>query len=228
MDCLSDQQFPVQQVTIVGVDLMQVERVTGRLSWPKVLGGGVLTGAWLGLFIGLLIVSSSPSPWGALVTGLVAGVIFGLIASAIPYAMAGRKRSRFDDAARRRPLQRVVRTAGAEQRPGTAGALNDLAAISRERPCLMTDAPVQSVTVCGRSRMTARRCRSRPDSPPNVLQITRIWLYGSHAEVTGGREADGARSAAVRCGIGRVDDGVGGDGVRFRRRRNRRQRCAAG
>lgn len=49
VDYLSDQEFPVQQVTIVGVDLMQVERVTGRLSWPKVLGGGVLTGAWLAL-----------------------------------------------------------------------------------------------------------------------------------------------------------------------------------
>ncbi|BBY93170.1 membrane protein [Mycobacterium gallinarum] len=88
VDYLSDQQFPVQQVTIVGVDLMQVERVTGRLSWPKVLGGGVLTGAWLGLFIGLILGFFSPSPWGALITGLVAGVFFGLITSAIPYAMA--------------------------------------------------------------------------------------------------------------------------------------------
>lgn len=40
VDHLSDQEFPVQQVTIVGVDLMQVERVTGRLTWPRVLGGG--------------------------------------------------------------------------------------------------------------------------------------------------------------------------------------------
>src|ERR1700719_4068636 len=87
-DYLSDQQFPVQQVTIVGVALMQVERVTGRLTWPKVLGGGVLTGAWLGLFIGLILGFFSPSPWGALVTGLIAGVFFGLITSAIPYAMA--------------------------------------------------------------------------------------------------------------------------------------------
>src|SRR6201981_1782560 len=55
VDYLSDQQFPVHQVTIVGVDLMQVERVTGRLSWPKVLGGGILSGAWLGLFIGLVL-----------------------------------------------------------------------------------------------------------------------------------------------------------------------------
>jgi hypothetical protein len=87
VDYLSDQQFPVQQVTIVGVDLMQVERVTGRLTWPKVLGGGVLTGAWLGLFIGLVLGVFSPvGP--ALLTGLVAGVFFGLITSAIPYAMA--------------------------------------------------------------------------------------------------------------------------------------------
>ena len=88
VDYLSDQQFPVEQVTIVGVDLMQVERVTGRLSWPKVLGGGVLSGAWLGLFIGLVLGFFSPNPWGALITGLVAGVFFGLITSAVPYAMA--------------------------------------------------------------------------------------------------------------------------------------------
>src|ERR1700735_2016044 len=71
VDYLSDQQFPVQQVTIVGVDLMQVERVTGRLTWPKVLGGGVLSGAWLGLFIGLVLGVFS-NQGGALVTGLVA------------------------------------------------------------------------------------------------------------------------------------------------------------
>ncbi|MCX2714859.1 general stress protein [Mycolicibacterium sp. J2] len=88
VDYLSDQQFPVEQVTIVGVDLMQVERVTGRLTWPKVLGGGVLSGAWLGLFIGLILGFFSPSPWGSLVTGLIAGVFFGLITSAIPYAIA--------------------------------------------------------------------------------------------------------------------------------------------
>ena len=88
VDHLSEHEFPVQQVTIVGVDLMQVERVTGRLSWPKVLGGGVITGAWLGIFIGLVLGFFSPSPWASLLTGLVAGVFFGLITSAIPYAMA--------------------------------------------------------------------------------------------------------------------------------------------
>jgi hypothetical protein len=88
VDFLSEQQFPVQLVTIVGVDLMQVERVTGRLTWPKVIGGGVVSGAWLGLFIGLVLGFLSPDPWAASVTGLTAGVFFGLITSAVPYAMA--------------------------------------------------------------------------------------------------------------------------------------------
>ena len=46
------------------------------------------SGAWLGLFIGLVLGFFSPNPWGALVTGLVAGIFFGLITSAVPYAMA--------------------------------------------------------------------------------------------------------------------------------------------
>ena len=40
VDHLADEEFPVHEVTIVGVDLMQVERVTGRLTWTKVLLGG--------------------------------------------------------------------------------------------------------------------------------------------------------------------------------------------
>lgn len=88
VDYLSDQQFPVQQVTIVGVDLMQVERVTGRLTWPKVLGGGVLTGAWLGVFIGLVLGILTNSLAGSLLAGVLAGVVFGLITSSVPYAMA--------------------------------------------------------------------------------------------------------------------------------------------
>jgi hypothetical protein len=88
VDYLSDQQFPVQQVTIVGVDLMQVERVTGRLTWPKVLGGGVITGAWLGIFIGLVLGLITTNTVQALITGVIAGIGFGLISSAVPYAMA--------------------------------------------------------------------------------------------------------------------------------------------
>jgi hypothetical protein len=88
VDYLSDQEFPVQQVTIVGVDLMQVERVTGRLTWPRVLGGGVISGAWLGIFIGLVLGVITGNYLGALVPGVIAGIFFGLITSAVPYSMA--------------------------------------------------------------------------------------------------------------------------------------------
>ncbi len=88
VDYLSDNQFPIQQMTIVGVDLMQVERVIGRLSWGKVLLGGVLSGAWLGVFIGLLLGLLTGNLAQALIAAVPAGVMFGLITSAIPYAMS--------------------------------------------------------------------------------------------------------------------------------------------
>ncbi|WP_330185230.1 magnesium transporter [Nocardia sp. NBC_01503] len=84
VDYLADNSFPVENVTIVGVDLMQVERVLYRLTWGKVIGGGVVSGAWLGLFIGLLLSLFSSS--GAILVGLIGGIVFGVISTTIPYA----------------------------------------------------------------------------------------------------------------------------------------------
>lgn len=89
VDSLSDREFPVENLTIVGVDLVQVEKVTGRLTWGKVLGGGALSGAWMGLFFGLLFAVFSPTFWGPIVFGLVIGAIFGLIFAAVSYAATG-------------------------------------------------------------------------------------------------------------------------------------------
>lgn len=87
VDYLSDNEFPVADLTIVGVDLMQVERVTGRLTWGRVLGGGLVSGAWLGLFFGALVgLFGGGTPWAAMAFGVVAGMAFGLITTAIPYA----------------------------------------------------------------------------------------------------------------------------------------------
>jgi hypothetical protein len=89
VDYLSDQKFPVEYVTIVGSDLRMVEKVTGRLNWPKALAAGAAGGAWWGLFVGLLlgIFATSGRAWiGAVLTGLVAGLVFGLIFAAIGYA----------------------------------------------------------------------------------------------------------------------------------------------
>ncbi|MFC4605663.1 general stress protein [Rhodococcus kronopolitis] len=86
VDYLSDEQFSVQDVTIVGVDLMQVERVLGRLTWAKVIGGGVVSGAWLGVFLGLLLGIFTGGLLGPLAAGIFGGVVFGLISTTIPYA----------------------------------------------------------------------------------------------------------------------------------------------
>ena len=88
VDHLADHDFPVQEVTIVGVDLMLVERVTGRLTWARVLGGGAASGAWLGLFVGLLMGLFSPQgAWGGpVLVGLAIGILFGVVLAAVGYA----------------------------------------------------------------------------------------------------------------------------------------------
>ena len=127
VDYLSEQQFPVQQVTIVGVDLMQVERVTGRLTWPKVLGGGVITGAWLGLFIGLVLGFFSPNPWGALIDRPGRRRVLRLDHLRGPICDGARHTGfQFDDAIGRRPIRRPLRPAKRRTGPGSAGPLGDL------------------------------------------------------------------------------------------------------
>ncbi len=85
VDYLSDQHFPVEGVTIVGVDLMQVERVTGRLTWGRVIGGGIASGAWLGLFVGLLLSIVTGNLLPSLVFGLIFGALFGVISASLAY-----------------------------------------------------------------------------------------------------------------------------------------------
>ena len=41
VDFLSDNEFPVENCMIVGTDLKQVERITGRLTTGKVALGGL-------------------------------------------------------------------------------------------------------------------------------------------------------------------------------------------
>jgi hypothetical protein len=55
VEYLAGHDFPVEDVTIVGVEPMVVERVTARLSWARALAAGAASGAWLGLFLGLLL-----------------------------------------------------------------------------------------------------------------------------------------------------------------------------
>ena len=87
VDFLSDRAFPVENCMIVGTDLKQVERVTGRLTTGRVAVAGVASGAWLGLLIGLLVgIFAQEGNYLATVLGGVAlGVVFGVVWGLIGY-----------------------------------------------------------------------------------------------------------------------------------------------
>ncbi|MBP2390995.1 hypothetical protein JOF40_002120 [Aeromicrobium fastidiosum] len=105
VDFLSDHEFPVQNVLIVGTDLKQVERVTGRLTWGKVISAGAASGAWLGLLIGavLSIFSEGSSAIVTILGGIALGIAFGVISGALGY---GATRGQRDFSS----VQRVVAT----------------------------------------------------------------------------------------------------------------------
>src|SRR5918996_156493 len=90
----ADPDFPVRDVTIVGVDLMLVERVIGRLTWGRVLASGAASGAWFGLFVGLLLslVSQDGNSFGPILLGLGFGLVFGLIFAAVTYGFSRGRR----------------------------------------------------------------------------------------------------------------------------------------
>lgn len=87
VDFLSDNEFPVQNCLIVGTDLKQVERVTGRLTTGKVAAGGLLSGLWMGLFVGLVLsLFGTGSTLSIIASTLLFGAIFGLVLALVGYA----------------------------------------------------------------------------------------------------------------------------------------------
>ena len=87
VDYLSDHEFPVENCMIVGTELKQVERVTGRLTTGRVALGGLLSGAWLGLFVGLVFsLFGQESAVAVIASTAVFGALFGLIWALAGYA----------------------------------------------------------------------------------------------------------------------------------------------
>jgi hypothetical protein len=87
VDFLSDEQFPVQNCMIVGTDLRQIERVTGRLTYGKAAMAGGASGLWFGLLVGFLLswFTNSSTNFLALI---VSSALFGAVFFAI-WAVAG-------------------------------------------------------------------------------------------------------------------------------------------
>jgi heat induced stress protein YflT len=94
VDFLSDNEFPVENCTIVGNDLRMVERVTGRLTRGRVALAGALGGGWWGLFVGLLLVlfSTGVNAFALLLFGLLSGAVFGAVTALVGYSFTGGQR----------------------------------------------------------------------------------------------------------------------------------------
>jgi hypothetical protein len=95
VDTLADKEFPVQNCLIVGTDLKQLERITGRLTWGRVLLGGALSGVWLGLFVGLIFALFAPQGGNVIqivLSTVLFGALFGLAWAAGTYALTGGQR----------------------------------------------------------------------------------------------------------------------------------------
>ncbi|MGB0102030.1 MAG: general stress protein [Nocardioides sp.] len=88
VDFLSDEKFPVEHLMIVGTDLKRVERITGRLTTGRVALGGVLSGLWLGLFVGLIFsLFGEDGFWTIVLSTMLLGALFGVVWALLGYAL---------------------------------------------------------------------------------------------------------------------------------------------
>jgi hypothetical protein len=93
VDRLAKADFEVKKVAIVGNDLKTVERVTGKLTNGKAALTGAVSGAWFGLFLGLLFFLFSPSPQlGFVAAATLIGAGFGMLFGVFTMAVGRRRR----------------------------------------------------------------------------------------------------------------------------------------
>lgn len=90
VDFLADEKFPVEQCMIVGTDLKRIERITGRLTTGRVALGGIVSGVWLGLFVGLVFsIFTEENPLAVILSTVVIGAGFGVVMALVGYALSG-------------------------------------------------------------------------------------------------------------------------------------------
>lgn len=95
VDYLSDREFPVENVRIVGTGLRSVEQVTGRQTKGRAAGLGAAAGAWWGLLLGLLFSLFVIGPYSWLLMILIAvviGAIGGALVGFLSHSATGGKR----------------------------------------------------------------------------------------------------------------------------------------
>jgi heat induced stress protein YflT len=96
VDYLSDHDFPVDRVSIVGTGLRYVEQVSGRLTTGRAallgVGYGALLGVFWGVLFGALFTTDDASFWGLLAFSSLVGLVFGGLVGAISHAFTDGRR----------------------------------------------------------------------------------------------------------------------------------------
>lgn len=94
VDSLSDSGFPVQNLTIVGTDLRQVERITGRMSWGRAAAAGAGSGLWIGMFFAAMMSLFNPegASMALFASCVLLGVVWGMIFQLGSYALSRGRR----------------------------------------------------------------------------------------------------------------------------------------
>ena len=95
VDYLADNDFPVQNLLIVGANLKSLERVTGRRTLGSVLGRGAVSGIGTGLLVGVMLVLflGGNTPVAVLLlAGLALGMLMGLLTAGLSYSLSQGKR----------------------------------------------------------------------------------------------------------------------------------------
>lgn len=94
VDALARANFPVNRVSIVGNDIRSVERITGKLTYGRIALMGALSGAYLGLFLALLLLIFSPGVelFGVFFAAIAIGAGFGMLFGVLSYAMNRNRR----------------------------------------------------------------------------------------------------------------------------------------
>jgi Heat induced stress protein YflT domain len=96
VDWLSDHEFPVERVSIVGTGLRYVERVSGRMTTGRATllgaGYGALVGLIWGLLFAALFTFDSGGFWGLLGFSILVGALGGALIGAISHSSRGGER----------------------------------------------------------------------------------------------------------------------------------------
>ncbi|MET0974472.1 MAG: general stress protein [Leifsonia sp.] len=94
VDALARADFPVKELSIVGNDLKTVENVTGRMTYGRAALAGAASGAWLGVFFGLVLFIFAPAgaSFAPLLAAVLIGAGFGVLFGIVTYSLNRRRR----------------------------------------------------------------------------------------------------------------------------------------